>query len=275
MSARYSASVILPAHNEAEYIGDCLHALFGSDLAGCGIEVIIIANGCSDDTANIARRAGLRAPMPLHVIETPVGDKLHALRLGDEAAVHGARIYLDADVTVSPDLIRALVMALDSDAPRYAGGTPQIAPARSGVTRAYARFWQTLPFVAQGAPGFGLFAVNATARARWGDWPAIISDDTFVRLHFGGSERVQVAQTYLWPMVEGFARLVRVRRRQDRGVAEIFMKFPDLMQNDTKARLGIRGILRRALRDPLGFIIYAAVALATKLPGQGGWARGR
>ncbi|RKF16928.1 glycosyltransferase [Roseovarius spongiae] len=275
MTARAAASIILPAHDEAEFIGACLEAVLASDLRECEIEILVIANGCSDDTARIAREAGMRAPCPLRVIEMPTGDKLHALRLGDEAAVHGARIYLDADVIVSRDLIRALTVALARDGAFYATGTPRIARARSPVTRAYARFWRTLPFVRQAAPGFGLFAVNAAGRARWGDWPAIISDDTFARLHFGGAERAQLPQTYDWPMVEGFARLVRVRRRQDRGVAEIAAKYPALMQNDTAPRPGLAGLMRRAGRDPAGFAVYVAVALATRLPGRGGWARGR
>ncbi len=59
-----------------------------------------------------------------------------------------------------------------------------IPPARSALTRAYARFWQRLPFNRTVAPGYGLYAVNAAGRARWEAFPAIISDDTFVRLQF-------------------------------------------------------------------------------------------
>ncbi len=276
MNARNAASVIIPAHNEAEYLVDCLHAvLASSDLGAAQIEILVVANGCTDDTARIAREIGVRAQVPLHVIETPQGDKLHALRLGDQAAVHGTRIYLDADVIVSGELIAALIAALAVDEPRYASGAPLIASARSAVTRVYARFWQTLPFMRQSAPGFGLFAVNAAGRARWEDWPQIISDDTFVRLHFAPYERVRVAQGYSWPMVEGFCNLVRVRRRQDRGVAEIAARYPQLLRNDDKRGVGVGGLLCRALRDPVGFAVYGGVALATRLPGQGGWTRGR
>ncbi|MDX1786096.1 MAG: glycosyltransferase family 2 protein [Roseovarius sp.] len=275
MSAPRAASVIVPAHNEAGYLADCLHAVLASDLGDAQIEILVVANGCTDDTARIARDIGVRAAVPLHVIETPQGGKLHALRLGDQAALYGTRIYLDADVLVTAGLIAGLIGALADDAPRYASGVPCIAPARSAVTRAYARFWQTLPFVRQSAPGFGLFAVNAAGRERWGDWPQIVSDDTFVRLHFAPSERLRVAHGYSWPMVEGFGNLVRVRRRQDRGVAEIAARYPQLLRNDDKGGVGAAGLARRALRDPLGFAAYGGVALATKLPGQGGWVRGR
>jgi hypothetical protein len=125
------------------------------------------------------------------------------------------------------------------------------------------------------APGYGLFAVNAAGRARWGTFPALISDDTFVRLQVQPSERVQVAARYDWPMIEGFAALTKVRRRQDAGVAEIAQLYPGLLAREAKARLGKGALLAMALRDPLGFATYAAVSLAVRFGKSGGWVRGR
>lgn len=270
-----AASVIIPAHDEAGYIGACLSAVLASEAS---VQVVVVANGCRDDTARIAR--AYAAPgVDLDVVETEKGGKLNALSLGDAAARHGIRIYLDADVIVAPDLLGQVIAALAPAAPLYATGTARIPRARSAVTRAYARLWQRLPFMASGAPGFGFFAVNAPGRARWGDWPDIISDDTFARLHFAPEERVQVPAVYSWPMVEGWRRLIRVRRRQDRGVAEIAARYPHLMRREGKARLGATGAARLALRDPVGFAVYGAVSLAVRLPDargvSGSWARGR
>ncbi|WP_238987386.1 glycosyltransferase family 2 protein [Roseovarius dicentrarchi] len=266
--------MIVPAHDEAGYIGACLDALFASVLDGAAMQVIVVANGCTDATARIAR--GYAQPgRDLAVIELAEGGKLGALECGDAAAQYGTRIYLDADVIASPHLIAQLIAALEARQPRYASGRPVVTRARTGITRAYARFWQTLPFVASDVPGFGIFAVNAAGRARWGAWPDIISDDTFVRLNFTPAERISVPATYTWPMVEGWRNLVRVRRRQDRGVGEIAVRYPDLLRNDSKARPGLRGIAARGMRDPTGFAVYAAVALAVKLPGASGWVRGR
>lgn len=274
------ATLILPAHDEAGYIAPCLDAVLASDLRDVALRIVVVANGCTDDTARRARALADRAAQAgceLQVIETAQGNKTRALQLGDAAAGPGPRLYLDADVIVSRDLIRALVAALQDGAPRYACGTPVVARATTAVTRAYARFWVTLPFVTGDAPGFGLFAMSPAGRARWGDWPEIISDDTFARLNFAPSERVRLPQTYRWPMVEGVSNLVRVRRRQDRGVQQIARLYPALMRNDTPHRPGARGILRRALRDPAAFAVYAAVAVAVRLGGKGGggWARGR
>lgn len=269
-------SVIIPASNEEAYLGPCLQALLSSDCPEA--EVIVVANGCRDGTADEARHA-LAAPPPGwrgQVIDLATGSKPLALNAGDHAAHYGTRVYLDADVIVSPRLLTALHDVLALPAARYASGTPVIPPARSAVTRAYARFWQGLPFNQTAAPGYGLFAVNAAGRARWGDFPAIISDDTFVRLQFTPEERVQVEPTYEWPMIEGFAALTRVRRRQDAGVRELQALHPGILAREAKPPLGAGRLAGLALRDPLGFATYAAVSLAVRaVPGGGGFTRGR
>jgi hypothetical protein len=128
-----------------------------------------------------------------------------------------------------------------------------------------------------GVPGFGVFAMNRAGRARWRDWPDIISDDTFARLNFRPEERIAVPATYDWPMIEGFAPLVRVRRRQDIGVAEVETLYPDLMRNNDPYN-SARPIWRRAMADPLGFVVFAAVRLAIRSPilrSSNRWVRGR
>lgn len=271
-------SVIIPACNEAGYIDACLRALLAAEPTD--FEVIVVANGCTDDTAARARRhqpAFGASGTDLRVLELPALGKPGALNAGDAAARHGARVYLDADVTPGPALLRQLAEALGGDAPRYASGRPEVLLPRSAISRAYARFWVRLPFVAQGVPGFGLFAVNAAGRARWGAFPPIISDDTFVRLHFAPAERIGVADRYQWPLVEGFGPLVRVRRRQDQGVAEITALYPALMANDDTPRPGIGWLMGRLLRDPAGFAVYGLISLAVRLGwgAQSGWVRGR
>lgn len=272
-------SVIIPASNEAAYIGACLQALFASNPVPGGAEAVVVANGCRDATAEVARGfAGQAAAAGwgLVVLDLAEGGKIGALNAGDAAAQGAARAYLDADVLVSPGLMAALAGVLARPDPVYATGTAQVPRAQSAVTRAYARFWQRLPFARSVAPGYGLFAVNAAGRARWGAFPAIISDDTWVRLQFMPEERVQVAAPYVWPMIEGFAALVRVRRRQDRGVAEIAERWPGLLSREGKAPLGGRRLLALASADPVGFATYAAVSLAVRLKrGPAVWTRGR
>ena len=197
--------VLIPASNEEALIGACLDALARSRGPDGRAEVIVIANGCRDATADVARQhAGRFAAKgwTLTVIERAEGGKLAALDAGEAQARAGIRVFLDADVTVSPDLLAQLHDALDTDAPRYASGTLRIT-AQGWAARAYARIYRQVPFMAQGVPGCGVFAVNAAGRAHWGAFPQIISDDTFVRLQFAPSERIAVPASYDWPLVEG------------------------------------------------------------------------
>ena len=275
-----TTSILIPAHNEAAFLPACLKTVLASDPVDGAVEVIVIANGCTDDTAAVARgfaaqfdRQGWR----LQVLELARGNKLEAWNAGETAASGEVLVYLDADVAVSPALVGQLAMALTSRLPRYASGRPNVTVQSGGLTRLYTRFWLTTPFLTQGVPGFGVFAMNRAGRDRWGAWPDIISDDTFARLGFTPDERLSVPATYDWPMVQGFARLVQVRRRQDIGVAEIAARYPDLMANDDSHAEALPQ-WRRAIADPLAFAAFCTVRMVIHLPvlrSKNRWVRGR
>lgn len=277
-----SVGIIIPAHNEESYIGDCLAALFKSaDVASSRVEIVVVANACSDKTVLVARAFAdtfRRRGWTLNVVDCPQAGKLNALNLAETKIDADITVYLDADVIVSPGLLPAMTAALQSPEPKYASGTPHVAPARNWFTRAYARCWAKLPFVVNDVPGFGIFAVNKAGRSRWQVFPEVISDDTFVRLHFDPTERVKVAATYSWPMVEGIENLVRVRRRQDQGVVEIKAIYPKLAANDKGSRATIQDIARQFVSDPMATLAYLSVTIATRLPvlrTSHKWARGR
>jgi glycosyltransferase involved in cell wall biosynthesis len=274
---RAGISVVIPAANEAAALPGCLAALLASDDPGRPVEAVVAANGCRDATAEIARaRAGAFAARGwrLGVVELAQGSKPAALDAGDAAAGQPLRAYLDADVTLSPPLLAALAAALDGPGARYASGRPRLT-ARGPAARLYARAWARVPFMAEGVPGCGLFAVNAEGRARWGAWPPLIADDLFARLMFEPAERRLVPHPYDWPLAEGLAALIRVRERQDRGVRELRRLFPELARRDGP-RPGAGRAVALLAADPPAALVYLGVALATRLrpPGRG-WSRGR
>ena len=63
-------SIVVPARNEGLVIARTLRAMTTGAAPG-EIDVIVVCNGCTDDTADIARSFG----PPVRVIETEVGSK--------------------------------------------------------------------------------------------------------------------------------------------------------------------------------------------------------
>jgi glycosyltransferase involved in cell wall biosynthesis len=114
VTARPLGSVVIPAHNERAVIGACLAPL--APLVADGtVEVVVVCNGCTDDTASVAGAfAGVR------VVELPVGSKPAALRAGDRAVTAPPRIYLDADVVLAPEAARTVLARLDGSDGRTA-----------------------------------------------------------------------------------------------------------------------------------------------------------
>lgn len=277
-------SVIIPANNEEAYIADCLQGVLAQTLVPAdigGAEVIVAANACTDGTVAICeglRDAFAAKGWDLVVMDLEQGGKLNALNAADQIVKGHVRAYLDADVICSADLMRQLFEVLNVSEARYASGRLSVAPAKTWVSRQYGRVWVRLPFMKTNVPGAGLFVVNAAGRARWGDFPAIIADDGYVRLMFAPEERLMVEADYQWPLVEGFARLVKVRRRQDAGVRELEAKYPEIMGNESKPPMTPGDHLALFAGTPIAYLVYISVMLTVKFgPGKSGagWTRGR
>ena len=69
-------SVVIPAHNEEAVIARALRGLL--DSAADDIDVIVAANGCSDETVSRALAVDPR----VRVVETGSASKIAALNLG-------------------------------------------------------------------------------------------------------------------------------------------------------------------------------------------------
>lgn len=183
-------TVVIPAHNEARVLPRTLaslrHGLSG-DLAR-RLEVLVVCNGCTDDTAARARAADPHA----RVVEIPTPSKTAAVRTGNALASGCPRVHLDADVELSGSSLLALVRALDD-------GVLAAAPRRvlprdgcSWTVRWYYDVWEALPQVRSGLFGRGVFALSEAGQARVDTLPELLSDDLAVSEAFDESERVIV-----------------------------------------------------------------------------------
>ena len=148
----------------------------------------MVCNGCSDNTAEISRGFG----KAVRVIETKVPSKTYALNLGDGAVDSFPRLYIDADVILTPESVRKVASVLESGAAHAAAPRPVdvFLPGTQWAVRAYYRFWGALPYIQEGMIAAGAYALSREGRARFKDFPEVIADDGYVRLLFGPHERV-------------------------------------------------------------------------------------
>src|SRR2546430_6736592 len=102
-------SVIVPAHNEHSVISRTLKTMTARAIPG-ELDVIVVCNGCTDDTAAVAGSFG----PPVRVIESGLAGKTLALNLGDKAETFFPRIYADADVHITIETMRTLANRLET-----------------------------------------------------------------------------------------------------------------------------------------------------------------
>lgn len=276
VSDNQQLGVVIPAHNEASVIEGCLKALLQSVDNTPSVKVVVAANGCRDNTVKLAQSfesAFLARGWTLKALDIPEAGKIGALNTAEGSVSGLARIYLDADVEVEPDLICEIADALSSDAPVYVSGKMSVIPPKSMISRLYLHAWLKTGFMRGVAQGAGVYAVNVAGRMKWRDLPQIISDDTYVRTLFAHTERVEVRAKYHWPLPEGFGNLVKARRRQDAGMRELYEKFPAQLANESKPSNKVWSVL---VTNPPAFFVYVCVRLAARLKrNTNGWLRGR
>jgi glycosyltransferase involved in cell wall biosynthesis len=211
-------SIIIPAHNEATVIGRLLVQLVSRENPG-EFDVIVVANGCSDETAAVAEAFG----SGVRVLSIPVASKHAALIAGDEAAKDFPRIYLDADVELGGGDVRALAQALEAPGALAAAPRRELAMAgRPWLVRWYYDVWTRLPEVRQGLFGRGVIGVSELGHQRIAELPPVLADDLAASLAFAPAERIIVsAASVVVHPPRTFGDLMRRRVRAAVSVAQI------------------------------------------------------
>lgn len=257
-------SVVIAAHDEATVIGRNLDRLLAGAAPG-ELDVVVVANGCTDDTAAVAR---LR---PVTVLELPQPGKAGALNAGDAAATGFPRVYLDADVGATVETVRALAAALGG------GGTLVAVPARrlvlTGrplVVRCYYAIQARLPAARTGLYGRGMIAVSQEGRERFDRFPEVLADDLFLDSLFSDGERTVVTSVHT--VVETprrtrdlVRRLTRVRRGNSALRAAAASGTIGVAVRPSRRGSWFRDVVvRRPWLAPAG-VVFAAVTLVAEL----------
>ncbi|MGH9227702.1 MAG: glycosyltransferase family 2 protein [Acidimicrobiales bacterium] len=236
---RWSASVVIPAHQEEHALPRLLASLLDQESAGLHIEVVVAVNGSTDGTASVARAYVNRFAGRGHrlaVVELSTASKAGALNEGDQNVSSFPRLYLDADIRLSSNAVRRTVEVLSGvSTPMLAAPRVHVAENTALAARQYGRVWSRLPYIRSQVPGVGFYAVNESGRARWWRFPIRMgADDKFVRLHFDKHEAVVIDDaSFTIFLPERFMELLGVRGRWTSFNREIAKHCPGLHRRDT------------------------------------------
>jgi hypothetical protein len=211
-------TIVIPAHNESRVIRRLLEKLTnGADPDE--MDIIVVANGCTDDTVEVAASFG----PTVRVLTLPVASKHEALTAGDRAAASFPRIYVDADVELGVHDVRALAAALCQPGVLAAGPQREmVMTGRPWYVRWFCDVWTLLPAVQRGLWGRGVIAVNEAGNRRVASLPSLQADDLAAALMFEPHETALVpgARVIMHPP-RTFADLVSRRSRCVTGPAQI------------------------------------------------------
>jgi glycosyltransferase involved in cell wall biosynthesis len=241
-------SVVIPAHNEEAVIRRCLHALLDRSEPG-ELEVIVVCNGCSDRTADLARSFS----GSVQVIEVPEASKPLALNAGDGSASFFPRFFVDADVELEIESLRQVASLLDNSG-QVLAAAPRLRVDLSGCSRwvkSWYRLWMASSYLAEHHIGSGVFALSEAGRARFDDFPPLIADDLFVHHLFAPGEReTENAAAFTVHAPRTVRALLHRRVRVRAGTLQLHRN----MSSSPGATTGVLGVV---LRRP---------ALVTSLP---------
>jgi hypothetical protein len=226
------AAIIIPAYNEGAIISRALQSLLMQ--VDDEDEIIVIANGCVDDTALKARAFAPRVT----VIETHIPSKINALNMGDAAAKTYPRIYFDADVEFADGSVQAIKRRLAQGDLLAVSPQPLMDFSRSSwFVKAYYKIWHAMPFCRSGLIGGCVYALSEAGRKRFEQFPDVIADDGFARALFKEHERGVAPGAVSKLVAPASCRfLMKIKVRSRMGQIQLARLFPELVANEDKQR---------------------------------------
>ena len=257
-AARFS--VVIPAHNEESVIGRTLQALL-HEARPDEFEVIVVCNGCSDETAALVRRR-FHSVM---VLERDEASKTAAINAGIGATRGGPVLLLDADIELETSAARTLFAAARRPGVDAAIGH-MVADTEGAhwMVRAFYRVWMQHPYLRNGKFAAAI-ALSATGLARLGTLPRVTADDSYLRRVLPAGRVAVVDSVRFRVRTPRTAQsLVRVRARSYRGNRELAARYP-CREADSASEA--QGLLKRVAARPAlwpSACIYLAVTLAAR-----------
>jgi len=182
MKGEPTVSVIIPTHNRSVSLRRTLDALCTQTYPLQQVEVIVVADGCTDGTAEMLR--DYQAQFALHAIEQPGQGPAAARNHGAAQAQGRLLVFLDDDIESVPALVEAHVRAhTDRSDQVVVGYVPPVIQEPGDIFRVELRSWWEAMFQSMRQPGHrfgywnllsGNFSLDAKLFARVGGFdPAL------------------------------------------------------------------------------------------------------
>jgi glycosyltransferase involved in cell wall biosynthesis len=254
-------SIIIPAHNEASVIRRTLAALTAGAKPG-ELDIVVVCNGCTDNTAAVARQFG----PPVRVLETAIAGKAQALNLAETVACGFPRVYADADVVIDLETVHALARRLERGDILAVAPTPLFdLSACSWAVRACYEIRALLPSAREGIGGSGVYALSASGRARFDKFPILTADDGYIRIQFQPHERTSLESVHstVYPP-RTVKHLIATKTRSHYGSFELAKRYPEKWQQ--RGESNNRSLLRLFQQPHLWpkLAVYCAVTIIAK-----------
>jgi len=186
------ATIIIPAHNEAAVIRNCLDSIVNQTDVD---SIIVACNGCTDNTvetvnthyANIDKLICLDIKKP---------SKTNANNEAEKHVNTYPGFYINADTCLSDDAITNIITGMQEQKLELAAPTPIIDTSTSSwLVKQYYKIWLQLPYIKAGVIATCSFVVSEQGRKRFQQFPDVINDDGYIRCQFQAHEIGNVANS--------------------------------------------------------------------------------
>ncbi|MCE2572800.1 glycosyltransferase family 2 protein [Motilimonas eburnea] len=249
-------TVVIPAYNEANCIEQTLSEY--EELVGDRLEVIVIPNGCDDNTADIVRNHFSN----MRMVELTEGSKIAAINKGIELASHSHIMIQDADVVISKSDVAKILAFIQTTVYLFASPLTRVIEDSNFWVRKYYRFLKVTPAYRAGMVNSGVYLLSPKAIEKLGNLPRVIADDGYVKGVLGPENVTKINDCFsVVKTPKNLWSLIKIKTRSKLGNLELKEKFV----SPTTGKNGISSLFKIALKERMlsDFLVYISVTFLT------------
>jgi peptidoglycan-N-acetylglucosamine deacetylase len=126
-------SIIVPSYNEGKTLANCIDSLVSQTYPT--YEIIIVNDGSTDDTLQVARRLARQHKPLIRLVSKPNGGKATALNRGIAKSRGDIIVCIDADSMFLPNTVEQLVLSFHDPDVAAVGGNVKVANNKKLLSR--------------------------------------------------------------------------------------------------------------------------------------------